>query len=215
MLFLRRPTKERIDQWLLAQQKLTLNYPEVGGTREEPPPSGRYNLDRYRIQLGHGEETYRRAMDAIQGLHMWDFPWVQICWRTTPVEVGSVLATLTRQVGVWFLNACRIVYLMDETEPWPRYGFAYGTVRGHIEHGEERFMVEWHKDRDDSVWYEILAFSRPSHWLMRVGYPYMRRVQRRFGASSTQAIADLVRSGEPVDVPEADLDSPGAPIKDD
>ena len=38
-----------------------------------------------------------------------------------------------------------------------RFGFAYGTLPGHGGSGEERFLIE--RDRDDGVWYDILAFS--------------------------------------------------------
>lgn len=48
-----------------------------------------------------------------------------------------------------------------------RFGFAYGTLPGHVESGEERFQIEWHRS-DDSVWYDILAFSRPNHPLARL-----------------------------------------------
>ncbi len=51
-----------------------------------------------------------------------------------------------------------------------RFGFAYGTLPGHVESGEERFLVEWDRG-DDAVWYDILAFSRPNHVLTRLGYP--------------------------------------------
>jgi uncharacterized protein (UPF0548 family) len=95
MLSLRKPNQAVIVRWLKQQHQRDLNYPEVGATREELPASG-YTIDRYSVQLGHGEATYQRAVAAIRGLHMWDFDWVQICWPTTPVEVGAVLATLTR-----------------------------------------------------------------------------------------------------------------------
>ena len=46
------------------------------------------------------------------------------------------------------MNAGRVVYLVDEDGPVPRFGFAYGTLPGHAESGEERFLVEW--DRIES-----------------------------------------------------------------
>ena len=189
MLSLRKPSKEAIDRWLAVQEHRDLNYPEICATRESLP--GGYNIDRNSIKLGDGRVTYERAVDAIRGLRMWDFAWVQLCWPTTPIESGSVLATLTWQWGVWYLNACRIVYLIDEETSSRRFGFAYGTIEGHVEHGEERFTVEWRED--DSVWYEIVAFSRPAHWLMILGYPLLRRLQKRFAADSLQAIVRAVR----------------------
>ncbi len=93
------------------------------------------------------------------------------------------------------LNACRIVYVLEEDAPIRRYGFGYGTLAEHAEQGEERFSVEWHSG-DDSVWYDILAFSRPNQWLVRAGYPLTRRLQRRFARDSMGAMAAAVgRSG--------------------
>lgn len=51
----------------------------------------------------------------------------------------------------------RVVYVIDEPT---RRGFAYGTLAGHPESGEESFVVE--RTDDGSVWLEISSFSRPS-----------------------------------------------------
>ena len=76
---------------------------------------------------------------------------------------------------------------MDEEGPIVRFGFAYGTLPDHAEKGEERFSVEWHHE-DNSVWYDILAFSRPNHPLARLGLPLTRRLQRRFARDSKRAM---------------------------
>jgi uncharacterized protein (UPF0548 family) len=79
------------------------------------------------------------------------------------------------------------VYVVDSDDTIKRYGFAYGTLAEHAESGEERFTVEWNR-HDDSVWYDILAFSRPNHWLVRLGYPYSRYLQKKFAADSKRAM---------------------------
>ena len=76
----------------------------------------------------------------------------------------------------------------EEASPLRRYGFAFGTLPGHVERGEERFTVEWHRV-DDSVSYEVFAFTRPVHPLAKVGLPFVRLVQRRFAAASLCAMA--------------------------
>jgi uncharacterized protein (UPF0548 family) len=101
------------------------------------------------------------------------------------------VAVIARLFGLWWLNACRIVYVVDEGGPVQRYGFAYGTLLEHAESGEERFTVEWHEP-DDAVWYEILAFSRPHHVLARLGYSLARRLQRRFARDSAAAMQRAV-----------------------
>jgi uncharacterized protein (UPF0548 family) len=102
-----------------------------------------------------------------------------------------------RAVGVWWLNACRVVYAVVETGPVSRFGFAYGTLPGHVESGEERFLIEWDRG-DDGVWYDILAFSRPNHLLTRLGYPLVRRAQKRFGRDSAAAVFRSVNGTAPI-----------------
>lgn len=67
-----------------------------------------------------------------------------------------------------------------------RFGFAYGTLPGHVECGEERFLVEC--DDDGTVWYDVQAFSRPMHILTKLGYPLVRRLQKRFVRESAEAM---------------------------
>ena len=69
-------------------------------------------------------------------------------------------------MGSWTVNAARIVYVVDTGELAKssgvrQFGFAYGTLPGHMESGEERFLIE--QLADGSVWYDIVAFSRPAH----------------------------------------------------
>lgn len=90
------------------------------------------------------------------------------------------------------MNACRIVYVVDEEDPVKRFGFAYGTMAEHAESGEERFTVEWDRD-EDTVWYDILAFSHPRNLLARLGYPLSRLLQKRFAEDSKAAMLEAVR----------------------
>ncbi len=98
-----------------------------------------------------------------------------------------MVAILARSLGVWWLNACRIVGVVNDDGPVRRFGFAYGTLPDHVGSGEEQFLVEWNQEKDE-VWYDILAFSRHRHVLARLGYPWMRRLQKRFGRESAAAM---------------------------
>lgn len=62
-----------------------------------------------------------------------------------------------RHFGFCSLNACRIVYLIDNDAGTKRFGFAYGTLEEHAERGEERFAVERHQ-ASAKLYYDILAF---------------------------------------------------------
>jgi len=66
----------------------------------------------------------------------------------------------------------RVVYVVDEPD---RKGFAYGTIAGHPESGEESFIVE--RGPDGTVWLEIRAFSRPSNAFWWIVYPVLRMSQ--------------------------------------
>ena len=92
-----------------------------------------------------------------------------------------------RALGLWWLNSCRVIYVVDESGPICRFGFAYGTLPKHIEKGEERFLIEWDQ-HDNGVWYDILAFSQPNYLMTRVGYPLVRRMQKQFGRDSAAAV---------------------------
>ncbi|MGH3877645.1 MAG: DUF1990 family protein [Actinophytocola sp.] len=67
---------------------------------------------------------------------------------------------------------CRVVYVVDEPH---RRGFAYGTLPGHAESGEEAFVLE--RQEDGTTTFTITAFSRPASLLTRCAGPFGRGVQ--------------------------------------
>lgn len=189
---LRQPPRERVRAVLEAQAPLAFSYEAVGATRRDGRPAG-FDHDRNRARVGEGEADFARAREALRAWEQFPAPWTRVAWRgegPAPVEEGAVVAPLIRAVGLWWLNAGRLVYTIDEERPVRRFGFAYGTLPQHVESGEERFTVELLDDA--SVWYEIVAFSRPRHWTARLGYPLARRLQRRFVRQSQTALRAAV-----------------------
>ena len=184
---LRKPTEEVVRQFISAQHALPFSYTEVGAT--QTGGAAGYTVDHNRIKLGHGEDTYQRALNALRSWKHFDLGWVTIVPRNTPVEFGRTVAVQAKTFGFWSLSACRIVYVIDERESPKRFGFAYGTLPDHVECGEERFTIEWHED--DSVWYDIYAFSHPQHPLAKVGFPIVRGLQKRFAKDSLAAMLRL------------------------
>jgi uncharacterized protein (UPF0548 family) len=185
MFSLSQPAINDIQHFIAAQQSLPHSYTEVGATRDTPP-SG-YVIDHNRIKLGTGRDTFVHAHNALRRWEMFNLHWLHLYEPTAPIVVGTTVAVLAHIWGLWIMNACRIVYVIDEIGPTDIFGFAYGTLPGHAERGEERFTVQWNH-ADDSVWYDILAFSRPNHWLARCGYLYVRQLQKRFARESLQAM---------------------------
>ncbi|HEX9926231.1 MAG TPA: DUF1990 domain-containing protein [Anaerolineae bacterium] len=181
MYFFKKPSQTTIQQFIQQQSELPFTYPTVGATRH-PPPEG-YRVDHNRIRLGCGAEAFAQARAALSEWEMFNLGWVQLHRLHSPIQAGLTVAVLVRAVGLWSLNACRVVYTVDEVGPVERFGFAYGTLPDHAERGEERFTVEWHH-HDDTVWYDILAFSRPNQFLSGLAYPLVRQLQKRFAGDS-------------------------------
>ena len=150
-------------------------------------------MDRTRIKLGEGEPVFQAAKAALQRWRQFDLGWMEAWPPETPIQTGEVVAIVARAIGLWTLNACKIVYVVDESGPISRFGLASGTLPDHAGRGEERFLIEW-DHADNSVWYDILAFSRPNHFLTWLGYPIVRRTQKRFGRESAAAMLKAVRS---------------------
>ncbi|MDM4761815.1 DUF1990 domain-containing protein [Galbitalea sp. SE-J8] len=78
----------------------------------------------------------------------------------------------------------RVVYVVDEPT---RRGFAYGTLAGHPEDGEEAWVVD--RRDDGSVWITMRAFSRPSGPLWWVVYPVLRLSQEVYTRRYLRALA--------------------------
>lgn len=189
MLLLSHPSDDHIKRFLVAARKSHHTYSEVGSTSGLIPPL--YTTDHDRVQLGSGLSAWTKAVAAIKNWEMFSLGWVRMYWPSTPMVSGENIAVLASYLGCHWLNACRIVYMVDEDGPVKRYGFAYGTLEDHAESGEERFLVEWNRHNDE-VWYDLLAFSRPNQFLARIGYPFARRLQKRFAADSKAAMVRAV-----------------------
>jgi len=169
-----------------AQRSLALSYPGAGATRDDGPAPPGYDHDRNREELGRGEAVFTAAREAIRGWQMFPPPLAKIEPEGIPIVEGEIAGVVIKVFGLWFLNAARIVYVIDEPR---RFGFAYGTLPGHAERGEERFLVEWLSD--DTVVYTIVAFSQPRYWLARLAKPIARRLQRAFVRRSKARMREL------------------------
>ena len=191
MLLLRKPSTETLRQFLDVQSRLPFSYEPVGATAAAPPPG--FVVDRTRIKLGQGEQAYQTAANALRQWTQFRLSWLEAWPSDTPIVPGETVAVLARVTCFWWLNACRIVYVVVDDGPVSRFGFAYGTLPDHAALGEERFLVEWDR-ADDSVWFDILAFSRPRHFLARVAYPGMRIWQKRFAQQAGAAMERALES---------------------
>src|ERR1700726_4652306 len=110
MFLLREPSAEQIRRFIAAQQELPFSYAEVGATRKNMPDG--YTIDHNRVKLGHGEQTYERAVEALRRWRHLDLERTKIVAAETRIEVGATVAMLARHLGFCSLNACSTVYLI-------------------------------------------------------------------------------------------------------
>lgn len=149
----------------------TFTYPDAGATAAADLPGGYHHLFRTRT-IGSGREDFVRAAEQLAGWEMHRRAGIVVSLETPRAAVG-VEVRLGLGVGPLKISApCRVVYVIDDER---EKGFAYGTLPGHPESGEERFSVVWRDD--DDVEMHIRAFSRQATWWSRLGGPVARRFQ--------------------------------------
>ena len=153
-------------------------YAEVGASARSGTVPGYWTVDRS-ARLGRGREVFDLARHRIRTWEM---------HRRAGIDVHSAAPTvdIDQDVILWFRwgpvrvgAPCRVVYVIDEPN---RVGFAYGTLAGHPERGEEAFAVAI--DADGLVTARIWGFSRPASVLGRLdaaaGHLVQRRILRRY-----------------------------------
>ncbi len=195
MFTFRKPSAETVRKFLDGQAGLDLTYVPVGATAHSAPAD--YRPNHTRLRIGSGRETFAKARAALSRWDQFRIGWAEVQPHDAEVRPGAVVAIVARRLGLWWLNACRIVYVVDEDEPGAtaaRYAVAFGTLPDHVGSGEERFQVEWDAETD-AVWYDVASFSQPHLLLTRLGYPYMKWSQRLFSRQSAAAM--LKAMGEP------------------
>jgi uncharacterized protein (UPF0548 family) len=199
MFVLRRPSLGAIEAFLAAQRKQNFSYHDVGATRRQVPPG--YTIDHNRACLGCGVEVFRRATELLNDWQMFGLGWVEVFPKNIRIEADATVAVLVHHFGFWSLNATRVIYVFEEAR---RYGFAYGTLQDHAEQGEERFSIEW--SSDDSVWYDLFAFSRPRQWQARIAWPVSRLLQKRFASDSKSSMTAAIRKNAVFNVGDCSAD---------
>ncbi len=154
---------------LAALAHAPFTYPEVGATRGAPPADA--HVVRAERVVGHGPEDFAAVRDSILAYGMQRGAGLRVRASTPTAREGTVMLMTSPLFGPIRIP-CRVVYVLDEPD---RAGFAYGTLPGHPESGEELFSVELRAD--GAVVAVIGAFSRPGRWYSRIGGPVARALQ--------------------------------------
>lgn len=157
-------------------------YDEVGATADGP-------------QAGYGwlersAPLVRRDFEgAGRDLFMWrlhERSGLRVHASESPLRQDTVVLMQLGLGAASLQIPCRVAYVINE--PTLR-GFAYGTLDGHPECGEERFVLERHTDETITV--TITAFSRPASLLARLGGPVTRKAQQTMTTRYLRALDRL------------------------
>jgi uncharacterized protein (UPF0548 family) len=147
-------------------------YPDVGATMAGGQPEG-YHYHQHETILGHGFEAFGRA---VRGLKAWEAhrgPGIRIFPKGQDITTGATVVVTLGSARVALAAPCRIVSVIDQETRW---GFAYGTLPGHPEQGEEAFVVSLAPD--GTVRFQIDAFSRPADPIVRLSGAIGRALQK-------------------------------------
>ncbi len=178
MLALQRPSPERLAKILSHLPSVGFNHSAVGTDllRETAPG---FVLDEYGADLGEGAATFDAALGALEAFGMYPRAWTDVHCEVSPMTLGAEFIAVTRQLGFYGLLPCRVIEVENNSAPGERVrSFAFGTLRGHVEAGVERFRVRWDLGTD-AVRLDVRAVSRPVG-ITRLGSPIARRIQLRF-----------------------------------
>jgi uncharacterized protein (UPF0548 family) len=165
----RRRSSLELRELLVGCRADPLTYSPTGGSLDGPTPDGLVRRSWERALAG--DAVYERAVAAIEG-------WSIHRGAGLSVEVDGPLrpgtnVVLDAPLPVGFVTAmCRVVDVVDEPD---RFGFAYGTLPGHPERGEESFVV--HRAVDGAVTFRVVAVSQPAHPLAKTLPPLADRLQ--------------------------------------
>lgn len=150
---------------------IPFSYPEVGATRQDQLPRGYRHLER-RVDAGRGRQRYEELAERLLTWQLHVQAGLALQVSEDRVRQGGIQLAALSLGPARIKTRCRIVYVITEER---LRGFAYGTLVGHPERGEERFSVEL--TDDDRVIFSLRAFSRNAWLLARLGSPVSNRVQ--------------------------------------
>jgi uncharacterized protein (UPF0548 family) len=160
---------------------LPVTYAEIGATAGELP-AGYHHVRAERV-VGRGREAFERAADDLLAGRVQRRAGASVRLSETPLREGTHVQMQLRLGPLRFDIPCVVVWAERTADSC---GFAYGTLRGHPERGEERFEIRLTPAGE--VIFRIIAFSAPARWFTRLGAPVARLVQARMNHRYLKAL---------------------------
>lgn len=181
----RRPSPASLDALLAELVSTPLTYAPVGLSEAPAAPPG-YVREDHEVELDIGFAEARAALKAF-ATHRLSYLFVHP--EGAEVALGRDVVVVARIGPLWTRNPCRIVAVEDTPT---RFSYAYGTLPGHSESGEESFSVE--RLAEGRVRARTVAIAQPLDLLARLGAPVAHVVQRRIKVDYMRALREASRA---------------------
>jgi uncharacterized protein (UPF0548 family) len=171
-------------------------YTEIGATRDPSALPPGYNHLHHSAEVGTGRRAFAAAGNAVvewrmhAGMHV--RPRAAAPRATPGVDLTITLGR--RPLSV--VAPCRVVWSVDDDR---NIGFAYGTLPGHPECGEEAFLVELADD--DTVRFTVTAFSKPATWYTRAAGPLVPVFQHAYARACAHVVRRIATDSQPAREP--------------
>lgn len=178
-----------IAQLIEALGRAEPTYEHTGAALTGELPTG-FRHDHYTTVLGSGENTFQRAVEGLQTWQAHLLPFVRVVPSGAEIRSGATVIVLLGPSRLAIAAPCRIVAVVNEPSRW---GFAYGSLPGHPEQGEEAFVVSI--TEDGTVLFDVTGFSRPTDFLLRLSGPLGRALQQRGSRGYLRALRRFVEQG--------------------
>lgn len=191
-----RASTRRLQRLVTAAERAALTYDDVGATRGALPTG--FAHGRHVIDLGARPGAFELACEGLRRWEAHRFAGATVVPERPPLVEGQTQLVVLGLGGMTMVAPTRTVYVTDEPH---RFGFAYGTLAGHPESGEESFHIvrgsgrgaaDGAQEAQEAVRFEIVVFWRPVAALARLGSPVSKRVQARVTARYLQGIKAYV-----------------------
>lgn len=183
MWSLLRPSAASLDEVLarVANEKVSYGAGEIGVSNLAEPPKG-FVREHHEAEL---DVPFPAARDALARFATHALSYLFVHPPNRRVALDTDVVVCARIGPLWSINPCRIV-AVEETDT--RFRYAYGTLPGHSESGEESFTVE--RLADGRVRAETIAIAKPLDPLARLGSPIAHIVQRRIKIDYMRALKE-------------------------
>lgn len=143
-------------------RSVPFTYDEVGATARADLPAGYGHLERWRNLL---DTEFESAAARLMRWRIHEAAGLRVSASSRHVEPDAVVEMFLGQRWMRVRAVCRVVYVINEPD---RVGFAYGTLPGHAERGEESFILD---RRNGTPRFTVRAFSSPASRLARAAGP--------------------------------------------